>query len=310
MNQRLKTIVKYIKYYSPGPVKTYIQKKADKKLVEDGLKRYKEFKVSKEELREALSRIDFDRDIMLHTSLMNIGHVSGGAKEVINQIFERLDCDRHTLLVSALPYRGAFADYLTDDNVFDVRTAPIAMGVINQKIASRPDASRSIHPTHSVVAVGKDAEQYTGSHHLDPTPFGPNSPYFKVIKNRGSILLFGAEMNNITLIHAVEDFLGEEHPVKDIYRPRRYEVKCITTDNSPITVSTPVHNPRRFITRRDVMLEDGLKKGYVKQWKLGGGYIRQVDAYEYAKAYIEKLKQGKSQYGRCKKLSHNAKTDI
>lgn len=302
MNPTIKHMAKALIYYAPKPLKVRLKKKVEAKRLKDGMERYKKFKVSKEEIENVMEQIDFDHDIMLHTSTLNIGHIAGGVKFVTDAILSHIDLSRHTLVVSALPFFGSFSEYLDTNPVFDVRTAPIAMGAINERIAALPEAIRSVHPTHSVVAVGKDADTYISGHHLGNTPFGPYSPYHKLIKNRAKIILFGATMDNITLIHAVEDAIGEMHPVKDIYTPEVYALKCIDNKGDEIMVTTRCHNPRRAAFRRDIMLNDGLRKGYIKQWKVGDGYIREIDAYEYAANYIEKMKGGQNLYGRCKKL--------
>lgn len=283
---------------------------AEKKMLEAGLARYKKFKIKKDEVLEILNRIDFNHDIMLHTSMLNLGYISGGTKFLTEELVGRVKESGHTLLVSALPYFGSFADYLHEGMTFDTRTAPVAMGEINARIAKMPEAFRSCHPTHSVVAVGKDADYYTSTHHLDSTPFGKESPYYKIIKNRGKILLFGATMNNITMVHAIEDALGIQHPVKDIYSKKVYEINCITQAGESVTVTTPCHNPWRSIFRRDIMLEDGLSKGYITRYKLGDGYVIIIDAYLYAHNYLQKMKQGQDQHGRCRPLPKDINIDF
>lgn len=310
MDARLKRIAKCIKYFSPSWIKKYIEKKANKKQLEDGILRYKKFKIKKEEVIEVLDKIDFNHDIMLHTSMLNLGHISGGTKFVTDELLSRMKATDHTLLVSALPYFGAFADYLHEGMIFDTRTAPVAMGEINSRISKLPEALRSCHPTHSVVAVGKDAHYYTSTHHFDITPFGKGSPYYKIIKNRGKILLFGATMNNLTMVHAIEDALGDKHPVKDIYSKKIFNIDCITQTGEPVTVVTPYHNTWRSIFRRDIMLEDGLSKGYISRFKLGDGYVIVVDAYLYAVNYLKKMKQGQDQHGKCKPLPNEINIDF
>lgn len=303
MNRRLKTAIKYFLYFSPAPLKKYVHKKIDARILADSMERFKRCKVSKEEVEAVLSQIDFDSDIMLHTSTMNIGRVAGGVKWLTDQILSRCDLEHHTLLVSALPFFGSFAEYLHDGMTFDVRTAPIAMGAINERIAAMPEARRSAHPTHSVAAIGKDADFYTGTHHLDKTPFGPNSPYFKLLQRKAKVLLFGATMNNITFIHAIEDALGDAYPVKHIYSKRRYSIDCVTADGEKVTVDTPVHDPFTSIRRdSNFLFDDGLRHGYLKAWKLGEGYVALLDTEAFTARYVEMLKKGESIYGRCRKL--------
>lgn len=302
---KVKTLIKYLIYFSPTPIKSLLHKKIEKKRVQLGMARYKRCKVSKEEVEDVLSKIDFNHDIMLHTSVFNIGHIAGGPKWLTNAILEHCDLENHTLIVSALPYFGSFADYLHDGMTFDVNTAPIAMGVVNERIAAMEGACRSAHPTHSVVAIGKDKKEYTAKHHLDDTPFGINSPYCKLLERKARILLFGATLHNLTFIHAVEDLLAENYPVKNIYSKHKYNIHCITDSGEKADVITPAHNPFKSISRNDgSMFEtDGLSKGYIKKWPLGEGYVYEIDALAMANRYCEMLKEGRSMYGRCSKMN-------
>lgn len=304
----LKTLAKYIIYFSPEPIKKRLKAKVEKRRLAEGLARYKRCKVSKEEVEAVLAKLDWNHDIMLHTSTINIGHIAGGPKWLAQTIVDHCDLDNHTLVVSALPYFGAFSDYLYDGMTFDVHTAPIAMGVINEKIAKMPGVKRSAHPTHSVMALGKNSEEYTSKHHLDKTPFGPNSPYNMLIKRNARIILFGATLNNITFIHAIEDALGNNYPIKKLYSKHIYSVNCTTENGETVKVETPVHHPLTSSRRDSSFLEqDGIENGYIVRYPLGEGYIYEINARALSDRYLELLKHGKSIYGRCRKLPIGSK---
>lgn len=301
MNPAIKRLAKYAIYFSPAPLRRYLHRKADAKRIEEALARARRCKVSRDEVAAALDNIDFGHDIMLHTSLMNIGKVAGGPKTVLTEIMERFDSDSHTLVASALPYLGSFSEYLATDPVFDVRSAPIAMGAVNERLAAMPGIYRSLHPTHSVVALGRDAAALTEDHELDRTPFGIHSPYRKLIDRGAHALLFGATVNNMTFIHAVEDALGDSLPQK-VYG-KRFEARCIDADGQALTVSTPVHAPL-FSIRRDLSFfePDGLELGYIRRFPLGEGFVYDVDMKALARRYVELLHEGRSIYGRCRRM--------
>ena len=54
------------------------------------------------------------------------------------------------------------------DEVFDVRRTPTAMGLLSEMARRQSDAARSLHPTHSVVAVGPLAGELVATHHVIP----------------------------------------------------------------------------------------------------------------------------------------------
>ena len=296
----IKLIVKYILAYSPQWIKIPIRSVLKKIEIRNAIKRQKRTKVSKAYIHKIINNLQLDCDVMLHTSKINIGELEGGTEFTAKEILNKVDIQHHTLLVSALPYRGSFADYLKKNIIFDVRTAPIAMGAINKYIASFPNAERSIHPTHSVVAIGKDAKYYTEDHQLDETPFGLHSPYFKLIKNKGKVLLFGATLNNLTCICAIEDMLGE--PYADfIYSPKKYKIECVNQNGTHFYVNTRCHDPRKAIKRSLLFIHDDLiSKGIMKTYPIGEAEVSVIDIYKFAIYYLKLLDSGHSNRGKIK----------
>lgn len=298
MNKTLKIAVKYALYYAPRPLRERLRKIQMERELREGLERAKRTKVSKAEFTELMDRLDWDSDIFLHTSMLNVGKIEGGAKFIADTLSRKVDTERYTLLVSALPYRGSFWEYLRMNPTFDVRTADIAMGAVNERLAARPDACRSIHPTHSVVAIGKRAAEYTATHHLDKTPFGPHSPYWKLFQNKGKILLLGATLNNVTAIHALEDALGDSYPI-DIYAADDYPVTCYDWEGRPLIVSTKCHHPLKCISRDGTVLRKSLEAcGGLEAYPLGESEVLFIDATKYAQCFFDQLAQGRSIYGR------------
>lgn len=297
MKQKIKAYCKLFLYYAPPCVRYLIQTYVEKQELKEGLQRMHRTKVTKADLNALLSSLDLDHDVMLHTSMINIGKIQGGAKYVADLFLSKMDLSRHTLLISALPFRGSFQRYLDTHKDFDVRTAPIAMGTINEYLASKDGAMRSIHPTHSVVAIGKSAKEYTKEHHLDFTPFGVHSPYQKLIYNKGKVVLLGATLNNLTLIHAIEDMLGGLHPVK-CYLSKTYEICCKDQDGNSLRVKTSCHDPRKGAIRDlNRLRPDLVEQGIMKVHQIGEAELIEIDALQFSIFYLEKLSKGQSIYG-------------
>lgn len=299
-------MIKYLlklayRYILPDFIKSRIQSRHDERFLNECKERMKRTRVSKEEIASVISKLDIDGcDVMLHTSMISIGKLEGGRKWVAECLFDKMDLERNTLLTVALTYIGKNKDFLESNPTFDVRTAPIAMGAINEYIASLDGAIRSIHPTHSVVAIGKKAKEYTMNHHKDVTPFGENSPYYKIIKNRGKIVFFGISINSFTAVHALEDPLLDVMPV-NIYNKKRYSVRCLDWDGKELYVETPCHNPIAGMRRSLIQFENEMiLLGIMKKYPIGEGFVSVVDAYSFAQYYLSKLKEGYSMYGKIK----------
>ena len=299
MNRKLELTLRYILYFSPSFIKRKVSEAHSRKEIQLYGDICKRTKVNKEEIAEVINTLPIDgKDVLLHTSMAKIGRMQGGPKWFCECMLSKIDTTKQTLLVSALPYRGRFRDYLRQIETFDVRTAPIAMGAINERIADIPEAKRSVHPTHSIVAIGKDADFYTKEHHLDITPFGEHSPYYKLVKNRGKVVMFGADLDSFTLVHVCEDLLGEAYPFR-IYDKTIYSVRCVDSKGKELIVKTKCHNPILGIKRDPKIYKDILiKNGIMTTKKLGESEVEVIDAYGFVVCCLEEMKKGNTMYGR------------
>jgi aminoglycoside 3-N-acetyltransferase len=90
----------------------------------------------------------------------------------------------------------------------DVRRSVCWTGRIPETARLRPDARRSLHPTHSVVALGAQATRYASNHERSSTPCDVWSPYHRLIDERGKILLLGVSQQSNTMLHCLEELAG------------------------------------------------------------------------------------------------------
>ncbi|WP_245432639.1 MULTISPECIES: AAC(3) family N-acetyltransferase [unclassified Rhizobium] len=93
-----------------------------------------------------------------------------------------------------------------------------ANGVFPEFLRTTPGAVRSGNPAASVAAIGAQAIWITAAHPLD-YGYGENSPLAKLASLRGKVLMIGAPLDTITLLHHAEHIANI--PEKRI---RRYEV--------------------------------------------------------------------------------------
>ena len=76
-------------------------------------------------------------------------------------------------------------------------------GVLTEYLRTWPGARRSNHPTASVVALGAGAQYLTENHPL-AYGYGAGSPFDKLCRRRGKVLLLGSPLNRVTLLHYAE----------------------------------------------------------------------------------------------------------
>ena len=140
--------------------------------------------------------------LMVHASLRALGQVPGGAEAVIQGLLAALGADG-TLLMPALSYEHV----IRENPVFDVKNTPSNVGIIPETFRKRAGTKRSIHPTHSVCAVGPLTEALLTAHIQDATPCGPHSPFHALPRYNGQILMLGCGLEPNTCMHAIEELV-------------------------------------------------------------------------------------------------------
>ena len=147
-----------------------------------------------------------------------------------------------TLLFPATQLRERPEVWLQRGEVFDVARSPTTMGLLAEMARRQRDAVRSLHPTHSVVALGPQAHELVGEHHLDLYPCGEKSPYYKMIEGGGCIVGLGVDADVLTAVHCIEDILKQRFPV-ETHRARSYTAK-VRGQGGEVDVQTLVAHPR------------------------------------------------------------------
>lgn len=88
---------------------------------------------------------------------------------------------------------------------FNVKKTRSKLGFLSEWARMNKKSKRSLHPTNSIVAIGKDADFYLSTHQNDIYPCGIESPFYKLIVKKGKIIGLGVDVNNLTFLHCLED---------------------------------------------------------------------------------------------------------
>lgn len=155
------------------------------------------------QLRNDLSRLGIcpGDTVLMHSSWKSLGGVDDGAKGFFAAFLDLLGPEG-TLILPALSYESVSAE----QPVFDVQTTPACIGFLPEYFRTLvPGVVRSLHPTHSCCAAGKNASFITEGHEKDDTPVGPNSPFAKLPRLDGWILMLGCPPDRNTSMHGVEE---------------------------------------------------------------------------------------------------------
>lgn len=151
--------------------------------------------------------------VLVHSSLSGLGWVEGGADAVIDALVETVG-PAGTVLLPTLT--GTPDDGPEHPPVIDLAATPCWTGTIPETARLRPDAIRSIHPTHSVSAIGARASLYTTGHERSRTPCDAHSPYVRLMEEGGKILLLGGVTHESnTTLHALEEMANVPYHLQE-----------------------------------------------------------------------------------------------
>ena len=151
--------------------------------------------------------------ILVHSSLSSFGYVDGGAIAVIEALLEIVG-KNGTVLVPT--FTGNESLSKNNPPVFNPAESKCWTGTIPETFRKRQGAIRSIHPTHSVCAIGSQAQELTKDHFNSITPCDEMSPYGKLASMSDSfVLLIGVDHQVSTMFHHVEEIAGVDYHIQE-----------------------------------------------------------------------------------------------
>ena len=152
--------------------------------------------------------------LMVHTRMSALGWVAGAAETVVHALLDALGPDgtlmayasweEHVYHATDWPAERREA-YLAEPPVFDlaISEADRENGRVPERIRTWPGAHRSFHPEASVVAIGARAAWLTADHPQDEG-YGAASPFARLGEAGGQVLMLGAPLETLTILHHAE----------------------------------------------------------------------------------------------------------
>lgn len=249
-----------------------------------------------EELR---TRLPADVEIlMVHSSLSDMQPMYRGTARDLIEVLLGLAGPRRTLAMPAFffgtPERYHRDHYRTHPR-FDVRRTPSQMGLVTELFRRWPGVMRSLHPTHSVSALGPLASELLGTHHLDPCACGERSPFGIMARRRTAIIGLGTEyFRSLTQIHATEDALGARFPI-----PREPEdplpVELIDARGNALRYEMSPPLSRRFVLKLE-RLGGFAAPGDIDAWTFKGTRLYVTTAAKVDAALRRAARRGATLY--------------
>lgn len=187
--------------------------------------------------------------VFVHSSLDKL-HLDFSPFRLLSLLKEAVG-EEGTLLFPCWQYKGRAEDFLKQDSVvFNVRKTTTTMGLLPELVRRSQGALRSLHPTNSIVAIGKLAKELTSEHHLDIYPNGVFSPLYKLMKYNSRIIGLGERAVSLSFVHVIEDSLKEKFPLETLH-PEHRSLKVINYEKEEILVKTLI--PSLNIVKRNTI---------------------------------------------------------
>lgn len=140
--------------------------------------------------------------LKVHLSYKAIGDVKGGGDTVLDVLAEYM---KGGLLV--LPTH-TWDNVRGKNPVMDVLHTPSCVGALTELFRKRTGVRRTLHPTHSVAAIGEGADGFVTGEEKIKTPCGKGGTYYKLWERNAQILLIGVNFTRNTFIHGIEEWDG------------------------------------------------------------------------------------------------------
>jgi len=231
--------------------------------------------------------------LLLHSNFEPTSGFTGSPLDLVNA-FADVVGTRGNLLMVSIPFRGTAYDYLASNKVFNVRKTLSMMGLVTEMFRRRQGTVRSLHPTHPVLACGKDAEWLVAGHEDCQFPCGEGTPFDKFRQLNGKILFFDVGMEAITFFHYVEDLVKDRVPFP-VYDERLFSVSAVDAAGNSRTIRTYAFN-RHVIRRADKLRDEMARRGKIRSARIGNSRLLLVTAADVVECQTAMVESGNAPY--------------
>lgn len=236
----------------------------------------------KEDLLRQLEDMKIDRNgtLLIHSSMKSIGPVEGGADTVLDVFSEYMKDGLLVLPTHTWSYINA------ENPKFYVDKSPSCVGILTELFRKRPGVVRSLHPTHSVAALGKDAKEFVAGDEKWDTPCARNSVWGKLLDRKAQIMLLGVDLRRNTFMHGVEEWVDIPGRLTDYHE----QLYTVLPDGTEILVPSRRHCGLPWSEHFWKVDNLFLKTGVMYLGKFGDAQVRICDTVKLTELLMDMLK--------------------
>jgi aminoglycoside 3-N-acetyltransferase len=232
--------------------------------------------------------------VLVHASIRSVGRVLGGPDTIIDAIRAVLGPEGTLLAYTDWQLEEdalEIAELRDDIPPFDPERSRSCRdyGTWAELVRTVPGSRRSGNPGASMAAIGGRADWFTANHALD-YGYGPDSPLGKLVAAKGKVLMLGAPLDTMTLLHHAEQIA--DFPNKRVIS---YEVP-IVRDGGKVwqrfeefdTSDAPQGLPEDYMAG---LVEDFLATGHGRRGTVGNArsvLVRADEIVPFAVSWLER----------------------
>lgn len=188
--------------------------------------------VSKKDIKNGLKKLGLKKGdiVCVHSSLSSFGYVEGGADTVIDALLEIVG-DVGTIVMPTYSNNRIEVEKSPEETEmgvtwkykilpFNSDEASCWTGILPETFRKRNGVLRSLHPTHSIAALGSKSREI-----VEPASQDPQDGWRKLLGFNAYILLIGVNLDSCSSMHLVEDRVKLPNHILDKITPPKWLVE-------------------------------------------------------------------------------------
>lgn len=247
-------------------------------------------RVAKEDIKAGLRKLGLKKgDIVgVHSSLSSFGVVEGGADAVIDALLEVVG-EEGTIVMPAYSTNRIDVERTPEEVAIGVmwkfkilpynpKEIPCWTGAIPETFRKRKNIFRSLHPTHSIAAIGRHAKEI-----VEVEDSSALKGWKKLLELKGYILLIGVGLDRCSSMHLAEERVQLPRHIIEKITPPNWLVEKYPEEEWDVG-----YGPYPDFSK---MEESCLKNKIMKRVKVGEATLKLVKLRDLIDLYAEYLKR-------------------
>lgn len=200
--------------------------------------------------------------VMVHSSWLPMNGFRGKPADMVSALKQAVGPDG-LLVMPSMPYHNmSSAQWLAQGKPMNVRRSPSMMGMVSESFRRSEGVERSANLSHPLLAWGRDARAFIQGHELTEYPFGPASPFAKLLYRDAMLVCIDVSFASITFSHFVEDRIAHTLGVP-LYEDRPVAGVVIDREGERSECAVKVLSAQANALRRESRLVERLEQRHI-----------------------------------------------